>query len=259
MHCFKTGVTSVTFRNKSISEIVRLAQRAGLDGIEWGGDVHVPPGDVSAAYKAAEETDAAGLSVLSYGSYFYGDEGVDFTPVLRCAKALGAPIIRIWAGRMAWEECPPAQFAQYVSCFQQAADLAAGEQISIAFEYHRNTLTQTKEGAAALLQAVQRPNAFCYWQPNPTISQEEQLSEIDLLLPWISNIHVFYWTGSHTRHPLASGAAPWQRYLSCLTKSPKSRSLILEFVQGDSEQAFLQDAQTLHSLVKTALFAQEGC
>ena len=40
----KTGVCSVTFRNLNVERIIELVVEAGLDGIEWGGDVHVPTG-----------------------------------------------------------------------------------------------------------------------------------------------------------------------------------------------------------------------
>lgn len=38
----KTGMTSVTFRKKSAENVIALVKEAGLDGIEWGGDIHVP-------------------------------------------------------------------------------------------------------------------------------------------------------------------------------------------------------------------------
>ena len=95
----KTGLTSVTFRQKSPEEIIALAKEAGLTGIEWGGDIHVPAGDTKTASEIGRKTREAGLAVLSYGSYYRGDEGEDFAPVLASAKALGAPVIRIWAGR----------------------------------------------------------------------------------------------------------------------------------------------------------------
>ena len=38
------GVCSVTFRALSVEEVAQLAASAGVQAIEWGGDVHVPPG-----------------------------------------------------------------------------------------------------------------------------------------------------------------------------------------------------------------------
>ena len=94
MHPIQLGVTSVTFRKKSVDEIIELARRAQLDGIEWGGDIHVPAGDLQSAASTAAKMRTAGLSVFSYGSYFYGDKGESFSPVLSSAKTLGAPVIR---------------------------------------------------------------------------------------------------------------------------------------------------------------------
>ena len=49
-----TGLLSVTFRHLPFERIIELAAEAGLDGIEWGGDVHVPPGDLKQAEKNRE-------------------------------------------------------------------------------------------------------------------------------------------------------------------------------------------------------------
>ena len=57
-----TGLLSVTFRNLPFEQIIDLTVQAGLDGIEWGGDVHVPPGELKPAERigqAAREADAA--------------------------------------------------------------------------------------------------------------------------------------------------------------------------------------------------------
>lgn len=126
-------------------------------------------------------------------------------------------------------------------------DQAAAAGLALGLEYHRGTATQTKEGARALLEAVGRPGLTTYWQPNPDISQGEQLAEIDALLPWISTVHVFTWTGANVRHPLEAGAARWEEYLTHLAPAQKEHCLLLEFVQEDSEEAFRRDARTLRA------------
>lgn len=246
MYNCRTGLTSVTFRQKSIDEIIELTLRAQLSGIEWGGDVHLPPGETALAAKTAEKTRAAGLEVLSYGSYYHGDETEDFGAVLATAKALGAPVIRVWAGRKTFEESTKEEFAALAERFFKAAEMAAKENIRISFEYHRGTATQTLAGAKALLGAASHPNLSCYWQPNPDITQAQQLEEIDGLLENITNIHVFTWTGANVRHPLADGSERWLQYLDHIRRDGKAHDLILEFVQDDLEQALLADAQTLH-------------
>ncbi len=101
------GLVSVTFRQLSVQDIVNLTARAGLDAIEWGGDVHVPHGDLNAARAARIATEHAGLRVAAYGSYYragHADTG-PFEDVLASAVELGAPCIRIWAGRQGSGHC----------------------------------------------------------------------------------------------------------------------------------------------------------
>ena len=196
--------------------------------------------------------------MLSYGSYFHGDEGEDFAPVLESAKALGAPMVRVWAGRSPYEECSAEAFSRCVTAFQKAADMAAEAGIAVGFEYHRGTFTQTRAGAAALLDAVSRENVSCYWQPNPDISLEEQLLEMDALLPRLSNIHVFYWTKNNVRHPLSEGIPLWEQYVKHLQKANVPRAMILEFVEVDSHEAFLRDAATLHRLLGSTIAANSA-
>src|SRR5688572_22964962 len=93
-----SGLVSVTFRKLGPREIVQLASTAGLRGIEWGGDIHVPAGDLQTARAVRQISADAGLQVLAYGSYFRFQPGEAFELVLETAVALGAPLIRIWAG-----------------------------------------------------------------------------------------------------------------------------------------------------------------
>jgi 3-dehydroshikimate dehydratase len=50
----KTGLVSVSFRKFSPEKIIEMVKNAGLCAIEWGGDVHVPHGDVELARKVKD-------------------------------------------------------------------------------------------------------------------------------------------------------------------------------------------------------------
>ncbi|MFN2155934.1 MAG: sugar phosphate isomerase/epimerase, partial [Anaerolineae bacterium] len=95
----RSGLVSITFRQLSPAEIVARAAQAGLEAIEWGGDVHVPHGDVDAARTVRRTTEEAGLQVAAYGAYYRvgHEEPCPFADVLESAVALGAPLIRVWA------------------------------------------------------------------------------------------------------------------------------------------------------------------
>ena len=251
MNRMRLGLTSVTFRQKTAKEIIRLAAKAGLDGIEWGGDLHVQAGDTKTAQQIGEQTRAAGLSVLSYGSYYRCGKKEDFTPVLASAKALGAPVIRVWAGNKAYEALSEEERKELADTLRAAAQTACEEGMTVALEYHRGTATQTIDGTLSLLRKVHHGNLFSYWQPNPEISVSEQLAEIDALLPFLQNVHVFCWTEQEERRPLSEGRERWTEYLRHVREGGRLHDLIIEFVRDDAEDAFLKDACTLHELAET--------
>jgi hypothetical protein len=245
-----TGLTSVTFRSLSAEQIIAIAKSAGLQGIEWGGDVHVPPeGRDSASNPVAaaigEKTAAAGLTVLSYGSYYKLRGGQDFVPVLAAARALKAPLIRIWAGALASAAAEDNYYHKAAGELQGVCDLAADAGIKIGLEYHRGTLTDTADSAEKLVHLTARNNLRLYWQPNPDLPVAEHHREISLLLPWISQVHVFHWNRGNMRRPLAEGADVWKGYIELIGAD---KNYIMEFVMNDREENFLEDAQVLARL-----------
>ena len=244
----RSGLVSITFREHSPRHIVDLVSQAGLEAIEWGGDVHVPHGDIQQARLVKNLTLDAGLEVSSYGSYYRAGatDPREFAPIVDTAHELGAPTIRIWAGDQGSEACDDTYKSRVVDLTQQAADLAAHAEIRVAFEFHANTLTDTNESARLLLEAVDHPNVETYWQPPPGSTPAHNLEGIDSVAPWISNLHVFTWhTDTHNRLPLVAREPDWMRYLSRIAASPRGRFALIEFVQGDADEAFLQDAATL--------------
>ncbi|MCL2495533.1 MAG: sugar phosphate isomerase/epimerase [Oscillospiraceae bacterium] len=230
-----TGLTSVTFRRLGFREIIQIAGDSGLEGVEWGGDVHAPPGDAALAGEIRQATAEAGLAVLSYGSYYKLGGGAAFAPVLETALALQAGVIRVWA---------QGDFNRAVEDARRIAAPAKAHEITIAFEYHRNTLTETAEGALALLEAIDRENVKTYWQPNPALSHEKNLAELEAVLPWLAHVHVFHWTRAGRRLPLQAGAARWRDYLQLA----RPKAAILEFVKGDSAAQCARDAKVLRGL-----------
>lgn len=244
------GMTSVTFRGMTCEEIIDLVKKSGLDGIEWGSDSHVLPGDVERAKDVAEKTEAAGLKVLSYGSYYrlgnYPDAKEEFAKYVASAKALKAPIIRIWAGAKGPEALTEEDYVAYAAECRTICAMAAEENLTVAFEYHRYTVTQTLEGTLKLLKMADCPNLKTYWQPNPDIIYREQLQEIRELLPYIVTIHTFTWVGNNIRYLMSDGVDLWTEYMT-LAK-PANPNYVMEFVKDDSPEIFLEDAKTLREI-----------
>lgn len=244
----KTSLTSVTFRQKEPEEIVRLAARAGLDAIEWGGDIHLPPGSPAAAEKIRQCTETHGLAVSAYGSYYRAGPGEDFSAVLATAQALGCRLIRVWAGAQGSAAMPPEERAALESRLQQAVRAAEAAGCTVATEYHANTLTDTLDSTLALLAAV--PGLRTFWQPPVGLAEAENRRALDALSPAVESLHVYHRDDTGEKRPLAEGRDAWRGYLAQAAALPGIHYATLEFVQNDSEAQFFQDAAVLRELVE---------
>ena len=95
----KTGIVSVTFRGKSIFDIIAMAKQAGLDAIEIGSDVHAPY-DADNLADIAKSAADNGVGIVSYGTYYklgqYPDAAAEFTAYMNAAKLLGTKNLRLW-------------------------------------------------------------------------------------------------------------------------------------------------------------------
>ncbi|HLR42853.1 MAG TPA: TIM barrel protein [Pseudogracilibacillus sp.] len=245
---FKLGLCSVTFRDLSVEKIIDISKQAGLSGIEWGGDIHVPP-IPERAKQVAALTEQAGLAVTSYGSYYrlgHGDED-EFTNILKTAIQLKSPGIRVWAGKKGSNEATSSYWKSVVQDAKRIAVLCQENNIDIHLEYHGNTLTDTVTSTQKLLQDINRDNVFSYWQPAINQSVEERINSINRLQNQLSHIHVFYWAGID-KLPLCDGLNEWDQYLKRI-QTNETRYLLLEFVKDDSIEQFYDDVKALKSIV----------
>ena len=247
------GLVSVSFRNLSVHAVLAHAQAAGLHSIEWGGDVHCPPGDETLAHEVAHATADASLTVAAYGSYYRigvsEAQGLPFAAVLATAVALGAPAIRVWAGESSSATTSAAQRAAIVADAQRVATLAAPCGVRVISEWHGGTLTDTAASGHDFFRAVNHANFATVWQPGIGLTTEAAVAELTAVLPWVEHLHVFHWR-QYERLPLSDGIAAWRRYLALTATTGKVRSAALEFVRDDNPAHLRPDALTLLRLLK---------
>lgn len=252
----KTGLVSITFRKLSPEDIVREVSGAGLHGIEWGGDVHVPHGEGPTAKRVRRLTAEAGLEVACYGSYYRlgvsEAKGLSFEQVLDSAVELGAPSIRVWAGASGSAETDATQRTAVLDDLERVAQLAHAYGITIALEFHANTLTDTPESAVALLRQIKAPNVRSLWQTSNFKPFAYSRNALQMLLPWLDNIHVFNWhPETRERLALADAMPVWTDFLKLATTADEGggdRFCLLEFVREDSVEQFRDDAHALREL-----------
>lgn len=245
----RTGLVSVTFRQLAVEEVVQVAADASLAAIEWGGDVHVPLGDLPAARKARALCEDHGLAIAAYGSYLRAGsvDREEIRTAVSTAVELGAPRIRVWAGTVGTAEAGVGDRMAVTRGLAELADVAAGSGVEIAMEFHRNTLTDDVDSTITLLLDVGAPNLTTYWQPPVDVSDDECLGQLEALMPWLSTVHVFSWWPSNNRLPLSGRESLWRPVLKRLAAEPREINALLEFVPDDSVDQFTTDATTLRS------------
>ena len=248
--CFKKGVVSVSFRDKTPEEIVESAAESGLQCIEWGSDVHVPFNNLENAREVFEKTAQKGLFVSSYGTYFGIDR--DGLSELNCymetAKALHTNKMRIWPpGKPSKKIIADGEWKSYVKKTSRLAQVAEKSGIVLMLECHPFTLTDDYNAALEFFEAVNQPNLRLCWQPNQYKSLDYNLKSIKKLKRYIENVHVFNWDKTQ-RYPLEDGIETWKSYLKEIEASP--HCLLLEFMYDDKFSSLPQTAAALDEIIK---------
>ena len=247
------GLVSITYRQCGPEQIIALCRDNNLSAVEWGGDVHVPHGDLETAVKVAGMTRAAGLSMPSYGTYYkagtYGDRyRTEFEKLLQTADALNTPALRLWAGSKNSEDITKDERDILIRELRDCADLAAEHGKIITFERHNGTLTNRASSALAMIEEIGRENVHTHWQPSQFLSHEENCTGLSLLLPYIDCVHVFAWEGKNSqRFTLAEHRDRWADYLSILKGAGQDIYLLMEFTPNNDPAELKTEAETLLS------------
>ena len=183
----KIGMTSLTFKAKSVEETLEIAKEAGVECIEWGvSEGHV--GSDENIEKIKMLSKEYGIEICSLGSYCYLEEEAHCMETVELAAKLSAPVIRVWAGKKSPCDCDDEYFNLLLKNTRKMADAAAKYGIVISFEYHRKSLTETHESAVKFIKAIDRENVKTHWQAASIKSVEENLQNLNAILPYFSGI-----------------------------------------------------------------------
>lgn len=191
----------------SVAEAIDLFARLGLDGIE------VLCHD---EYKSAIRTDASAEALREIRRRAE-DQGLRFaclTPyatdlnspdpavaathrtlllrAIEIARALGAPVIRTYAGKETGGPGRGERLQRLVESVAGPLEAAASAGVRLAFENHFNTLADSAKGSMDVVRAMRHPSAaILYDQGNLTIlGAEDHQEAIPLQAPHIVHVHV---------------------------------------------------------------------
>lgn len=249
---FKRGLVSISFRQSAPEVISSAAEAAGLDVIEWGSDIHLPPCNRAQTDKIKALSASAGLSTPTYGSYFR--LGLSPLPELESlidtAIDLGARVVRIWGGTELVCPSDPG-WDSLIRAAKDAAAMAKERGITLAIERHIKTVSELSENAVRFLTEVDSDAMRSYWQPNQRHTHAENLRSAKELAPFTECIHAFNWQGKD-KLPLAAAEAEWVEYLAEFLPYARERDLpvLLEFMPDGRIESLATESVALDKIIK---------
>jgi len=250
----KIGLVSVSFRQLSCESVIAAAAGAGLHGIEWGGDIHVKPGELERAREVAALTRENGLSVTSYGSYYrLGTYGTAYAPlidnVFQTADVLGAPAVRIWGYNKGSAAIDADTYRALVAEAKDVGKRARALGVKVAFECHGDTITDEYHAAQKFLCDVDCPEIMTYWQPNNQYDVAYNKEAANALRSKLVNVHVFNWPTPGARDTLFSAVELWREYAEILTADGADPWWLLEFMPDDKPESLPKEADALRAFL----------
>ncbi|MBQ5824249.1 MAG: sugar phosphate isomerase/epimerase [Clostridia bacterium] len=246
MGAFKIGMTSVTFRNKTVAEIVEICCREGVEYIEWGSDVHIKT--LEDALETKRLCDEAGLTVSSYGSYYRVGSGTaaEWRSLCENASAMGAQSIRVWLGTKDSEKTSDEEYRLLLEDCHSICDVASEYGIIVCPECHDNTFNNNTDAIIRFRAELGRDNFKTYFQSR-YFRMEYDLDRIDRTFDFIKDMHVSY--SDLKREQMFRKKD--KNYLDTLLRKMISKGfegiVMLEFTQDSSEKAFAEDIRKLKS------------
>lgn len=256
----KSGLASMTLRPQTAEYIIDLARECGLDGIEWGGDIHVPHGDEARAREVGRRTRDAGLAVASYGSYYRVGhseiDGLPFANVLATAEALGAPLLRVWCGKQGSDKADAAYWQAIIDDTRRIVAMTEGAGMTLSFEFHAGTMNDNPAATRRLMEAVAHPDLRTHWQAeiwDGSIAdlRAHNLAVLAAIRPWLSYVHTYQYVpdeeGKWAQVPLEDGRADWRVYHAAL--AGHEGYMLLEHVRHDDPGQVRRDAAVLLEIV----------
>ncbi|MFI3226364.1 MAG: TIM barrel protein [Clostridia bacterium] len=246
------ALVSITFRQLTVEEIIALCVENGIKAVEWGSDVHVPEGDIETAKYVKKLSDENGIKTASYASYYIlgknEDYKTEFAKHIACAKELGTKTIRLWAMREASQDVCQERLVKIYEEANAIADMAEKDGITISYEFHHVTLTDTLESTLKLLENA--PKTCSHWQRPIGMCEEECFEQIKALKDKIRNLHVNNRQDDGQYHALENIRGQWLRYLTELsTRDGEDIYACVEFVRDKKVEQFIDDAKTLNSIL----------
>ncbi|MBQ2775287.1 MAG: TIM barrel protein [Clostridia bacterium] len=246
MNSFKIGLASVTFRNKTVLEIVEIAKKAGVDYIEWGADVHVKTAED--AQKAKELCEFNGIKISSYGSYYRvgSCDGVLWEQICKIAQILGAASVRVWLGEKDSEKTSEEEYEVLFADLKSICETAEKYKLFVCPECHDNTFNNNTDAIIKLKNQLNKDNFRTYFQSR-YFRFNYDIDRIERTFDFIENVHVSYRDLKREQRFRKKDKNYLDKLLKKLLQMDFKGLVIVEFTKGSKEKNFIKDVKKLKS------------
>lgn len=186
------GFTTTSFRQiKSLEKIVKIASKAGVDCIEWGGDIHVK--DVETAKHVKKLCDDANIKISSYGSYYRvgSKDTSEWERICRISSAMGADSVRVWLGTEDSEKTNEETYKTLVEDAKSMCSVAEKFGLIVCPECHDNTYNNNTDAFLKIQKDIGCENFRTYFQSR-YCRKAYDLDRIERTLPHIESVHISF-------------------------------------------------------------------
>lgn len=190
----RVGLCTIANKDRSVESVMDVAADAGCDGIElWGKEPHLGDGSTTTCRELRAAAERRSLEIPVYGSYLR--PGTDSFAAradseLRIAADLGASLIRVWAGEMEYQDRTTDHWNRTVSDLERLSERAGERGLGVTVERHAGTLTNSTDGARAVIDAVDSDHCGLNWQPSFDHSSGDVETDAATLAPLSNNVHI---------------------------------------------------------------------
>lgn len=244
MNNIKIGLASVTFRQKSAEEVVRIAKENNVPYIEWGADVHVK--DVKEAESAKKICDDSGIKISSYGSYYRvgSCKKNEWKNICEIAHRMSAESVRVWLGTSDSEKTSKEEYEKLLRDARDMCDVASGYNLIISAECHDNTFNNNTDAYLKFINDLQRENFRTYFQSR-YVKFEYDMDRIDRTIDHILNVHVSYRDLIKEQRFRKKDKKYIDKILEKLISKNFDGIVMIEFTNLSSEKSFSGDVKKL--------------
>lgn len=255
MNNLKIGVASVTFRNKTVSEVVETAKNAGVSYIEWGADVHVKTAED--AKKAKELCNENAIEICSYGSYYRvgSREKETWKEICINAEIMGARSVRVWLGSKNSEDFTEEEYRNLLEDLNDICEIAEKHNLLVCPECHDNTFNNNTSAIIRLKKDLNRENFRTYFQSR-YFGFEYDMDRIEKTFDFIENVHVSYRDLIREQRFRKKDRKYLDKILKKLLQMNFGGIVMIEFTKGSKEKNFRKDVEKLRRIFETV--NQEG-